>query len=153
MSPFDSGVFDAGTFDDTSDVLAPTTILTTFLKKTDPEVPHFSLPFRFIDKQASPGTVKAVAVEEQDDVEEVLHCVETILRYPRGFRIDDPDFGTPDQLFTLGGANADEIKAAIANSEPRVEALVEVDNQTLEDLISNVLVTLREKGDEGAGVH
>lgn len=140
----------------------------------NPDIPHFSLPFRFLganvtkdpkspsvftptERSAPPPpelkTIQRVAVEEQDDDVEILHCVEVILRYPKGFRVDDPEFGTPDQLFKVGGANEDDIKAAIAASESRIEAIVEVDRSRLDQLISDVQISLREKGDEGAGVH
>ena len=77
-----------------------------------PRIPHLALPFRIVDGRA--------AVTEQDTFEEIRDCVQAIIRTPRGFRLELPDFGVPDQTFHEGGADADEIAAALDRWEPRV---------------------------------
>jgi phage baseplate assembly protein W len=79
---------------------------------TYPDNPHFAFPFRF--------TVSNKAdVIEQDSPEEVNQCVEIILRYPRGYRVDLPEFGIRDQSFLQNGPDLNEIHSAIARWEPR----------------------------------
>lgn len=136
------------------------------------EIPHFSIPFRFMDTRVSfpvkgpnqpPGGtsdppsrdilfIKRAAVEEQDETQEIFNCIEVILRYPKGFREDDPEFGTPDQLFKMGGPNRQDILSAIEKNEDRMRASVEIDDQSLDALISYVSIELAEKGDTGGAV-
>lgn len=80
-------------------------------------IPHFSLPFRVVN-----GSIAEV---EQGSVEEIEDCVESILRTIAGTRIDNPDFGVPDESFTQQTPNssAELYIAAIEAQEPRARVL------------------------------
>lgn len=81
------------------------------------DVPHFALPFRVENG--------AIAVVEQDSNEEIEDCVESILRTFVGTRIDNPDFGIPDEAFfqQTPSASAQVYVAAIEEMEPRAQVL------------------------------
>lgn len=78
-----------------------------------PDNPHFSFPFS-VDGSS-------VAVDEQDSQEEILSCVNVIVRCPVGFRVERPDFGIPDPTFRATPVNYDEIQDAVETFEPRAE--------------------------------
>lgn len=99
----------------------------------DIDTPHFSLPLRFEGGR--------LAVTEQDSIEEIGDCVETVLRYRPGDRDDEPEFGTPDQAFER--EVGPEIEAAIAEWEPRADTTVDEERDLLDDAISRVSVELR----------
>ncbi len=82
------------------------------------DVPHFSFPFR----RSNDGTRCVVVEQDMDD--EILDCLEVLLTTERGERIDLPDYGLPDPLFTQGGANLELIRQVIATWEPRANATV-----------------------------
>jgi phage baseplate assembly protein W len=103
-------------------------------------VPHLAIPLRMKTDN------KGFTVNEQDSIEDVLDCVETIIRYPRGFRIDSPEFGTPDQVFHDRGANAIEVKDAITEQEPRADVVSEVEQDKLDQLISHVRISVAGEG-------
>lgn len=76
-------------------------------------VPHFAIPFRF-------GGNGHAEVVEQDSDEDVLACVEAIVRTPIGARAELPTFGVDDGVFS-GGLDPDEAIDTIAQHEPRAE--------------------------------
>jgi phage baseplate assembly protein W len=80
-------------------------------------VPHLATPFRIVNG--------AIAVVEQDSVEEIEDCVESILRTFVGTRIDAPDFGIPDETFRqqTPSTGAELYIAAIEAQEPRAHVL------------------------------
>lgn len=96
------------------------------------EVPHFDLPFRFVNGRA--------AVVEQESIKEVTNCVEAILRYPLGFRDELPEFGAPDQVFTEGPIDTDELESIVHRWEPRAEALIEEQTDLLDAALRHVNV-------------
>ena len=98
------------------------------------DLPHFALPFHF----ASGGA----AVVEQDTADEILTCVLAVMLCPRGFRVELPTFGVPDPTFTERTASADVIEAALAEWEPRSQELVTSEPDSLDALISHVLVRI-----------
>ncbi len=65
-----------------------------------------------------PASVEEV---EQDSDREIYQCVEAVLRTPAGTRIEDPEFGRPDEAFRTLGPNpsADLYVAAVEAGEPR----------------------------------
>jgi phage baseplate assembly protein W len=103
-------------------------------------VPHLAIPLRMKTDN------KGFTVNEQDSLEDVLDCVETLVRYPRGLRIDRPEFGTPDQVFHERGASAIEIKGAINEQEPRADILVDAEQDELDQLISRVRISVAGEG-------
>lgn len=95
-------------------------------------IPHLSLPFRIVDG--------AAAVNEQDSVEEIVDCVEAILRCPQGHRVELPDFGLADQAFAQSGADPQIVEATVNRWEPRTRTIATVNPDALKDAISRVLV-------------
>jgi phage baseplate assembly protein W len=100
-------------------------------------VPHFDLPFRFGVTAGQLG-VAAIAVE-QDTQDDVTNCVEIVLRYPRGFRSDVPEFGIQDQTLTQQPIALDDMAAAITRWEPRAITRLTQAPDRLDDLIVRVL--------------
>lgn len=97
-------------------------------------VPHFSLPFRIVA-----GTA---AVTEQDTLEEIADCVEAIIRTPAGTRLELPEFGIPDQSFSLNGADPAPIVTAVQQWEPRAVTAAEADNESLLDFITQITLNV-----------
>lgn len=102
-----------------------------------PDNPHLKLPFRITGNKAE--------VVEQDTAEEIAQCVEVVLSYPVGLRIDLPDFGINDQTFREQGPDVDEIRTAILRWEPRADATVDPILYT-DDISGSARVQLREGG-------
>lgn len=100
------------------------------------DIPHFRLPVQVHDGR--------FAVVEQDSLDEIGQCAETVLRYPLGHRLDLPDFGLSDQAFGMGGADMVEIGEAIETWEPRATSLVDGldEAESLEQGISQLRVTV-----------
>lgn len=96
------------------------------------DVPHFDLPFRFVNG-------KAVEVE-QDTVEDIVVCIEALLRTRPGQRLDLPTYGTPDPLFQ--GADADDLLNVIQEWEPRANIAIE-EGWDYEGFIQSLRITVR----------
>ncbi len=94
------------------------------------DIPQFSLPLR-LDGNGD------FAVNEQDSLDEITDCVQAIVRYPLGYRIEKPDFGVPEQEFQQGGADAQTIRRQIDKWEPRARETV---GATLDELVANVRI-------------
>lgn len=94
-------------------------------------IPHFGIPF-FIDPD------RGAHVEEQDSEEEILDCVETILRYQKNQRPESPDFGIPDVTFSEPLVNVGPIQSALIHWEPRIET--KVNSPTVDNLIQTIVV-------------
>lgn len=95
-------------------------------------IPHLDWPIRM--------TSGGLAVVEQDSEREIENCVRVILQYPRGYRIEEPDFGIDPQEFRMGGADLDHIKSQIIEWEPRAQPEAEGE---LEDMISRVRIEIK----------
>ena len=93
-------------------------------------IPHFDIPFRFVNR--------AAAITEQDSEHEIDNCVETIVRYQHGDRPENADFGIPDLTFSLPGLEADIVRGAIRTYEPRAD--VDVDDPKIEELVQTIAV-------------
>ena len=96
------------------------------------DVPHFDTPLRF--------TGSDFAVVEQDSTEEIADCVEACLRTPVGSRIDEPEYGAPDEMFSQLGPNpsAEPYLAAVERDEPRADLLGEAE---IEAMTKRILIT------------
>lgn len=93
------------------------------------ETPHFKTPFRILGSQ--------VAVIEQDSDDDILACVETVLRTPAGSRIENPEYGLTDPTFQSDPAAIEnECQDAIEEWEPRATAVPEAE-------ISNRIAAVR----------
>lgn len=101
-----------------------------------PRIPQFSLPFR-LDGSGD------FAVNEQDTIDEIADCVQAVVRYPLGYRIEKKDFGVPEQEFREGGADRAVIQAQLDRWEPRADAIVDTE---LDDLVARVRIQV-----EGGG--
>jgi phage baseplate assembly protein W len=81
------------------------------------DIPHFSLPFRFAAPQA--------ATNEQDSIEEIADCVLAILACPAGYRVELPEFGLPDPVFSTPGVDTGVMRQVIETWEPRAATSME----------------------------
>jgi phage baseplate assembly protein W len=91
--------------------------------------PHFSLPFRFTPQ---------AAVTAQDSVEEIVDCVLAILLCPTGYRVELPEFGIDNPVFTTQPVDVDALRTAIALWEPRAAAVLDSNPDALDALIAHV---------------
>lgn len=109
-------------------------------------VPHFAFPFNFAE---SAGT-KSVAVIEQDTDEEIMACVQVIIRTIKGEREDLVDFGVTPQEFRQGGIDIELLRNEILEWEPRAEILIEARGvEWLENLYQET-ATVRVRGPHDA---
>lgn len=102
-----------------------------------PQAPHFAIPFKI--GPVGHGAPTAL-VTEQDSEEEVMDCIEVILRYETGYRIEKPSFGTPDLTFSEPAVDTSRIAEAVEEWEPRAEALITAEPDLIDVLISRVKV-------------
>lgn len=100
------------------------------------DAPHFAYPFRLETDPAS-GALAAV-VTEQESADEVADCVTRIVRTPRGFRDELPEFGISDPTFEQTPVDADLLTDELHEWEPRtdLEGVSRIDS--LDELISIV---------------
>src|SRR3954452_1008648 len=75
---------------------------------------HFAFPFQR-------GTDGKVACDVQDTPDHVLSQVNVIVRYPQGYRIDNPDFGIPWPEFANAPVAVEPIRAAVQRQVPNAE--------------------------------
>ncbi len=96
---------------------------------------HLTLPLRL-------GRDGALASAEQDSLEEIESSTFGILAQRKGYRTDRPEVGlTSDPTFEQGGADLAEIRADLAEQEPRADPLFERDPALLARMIDEVRVT------------
>lgn len=100
-----------------------------------PDIPHLAVPITFANGQA--------AVVEQDSTDEIAQCVAAIAAYRPGERIDDPEFGIPEQALIENGIDDPEILSAIDRYEPRADIDIETDTSQLEQLVETGRLNLR----------
>lgn len=98
------------------------------------DVPHFSLPFRFLPR---------AAVVEQDSLDEIADCVLALMLYPRGYRVDLPEFGIDDPAFSSPHVDLEALRVAIETWEPRALADLSLEADTLDTLVEHVPILLR----------
>lgn len=102
-------------------------------------IPHFAVPFEIaVTGHGAPTAL----VTEQDSPEEILDCVEVVLRYETGYRLEKPEFGTPDQTFAEPAPDTKRIFGAIDIWEPRAEPVITAEVDKFDSLISRVKVAL-----------
>ena len=95
------------------------------------DVPHFSLPFRFMSPYA--------AVSEQDSIDEIADCVYAVLVCPQGFRVELPDFGLLDPTFSTPRVDENEIREALTLWEPRATTRFErAEPPTYDELVDDI---------------
>jgi phage baseplate assembly protein W len=106
-------------------------------------VPHFAIPFR-VDAGGS------VAVVDQDSEEEIAQCVRVLMSTTVGQRVELPDYGIPNPVFSTMSTNDDaDMAAAVGKWEPRATALVH--STVIDESLRHVLVGLEFTNDLLAG--
>lgn len=101
---------------------------------------HFSMPF---DVDPLTGHVREA---EQDSVEDVAGCVEVILRTPRGFRDELPEFGLPDPAFKPQEVTIEAMRVAVTEWEPRAVATFEDQSNAFELGVQRIRATIDRGG-------
>lgn len=96
------------------------------------EVPHFAIPLRRV------GATGTLAEVEQDSEADVDACIEGIMRTPVGWRVDLPEFGTPDPAHEQGGPNLQEVEDAVALWEDRADVRVLRESGRLAELAAGL---------------
>lgn len=86
------------------------------------------------------GADGALVTAPQGSDLEIESCMAVVLKWPLGTRELDPDFGLPEENFLTGGANLDEIRAALIYGEPRATETVIQDDSQLADFVAAVQV-------------
>lgn len=94
-------------------------------------LPHLSHPFRIMGN--------AAVTVEQDSHDEIADCVLAALNTPEGSRIEAPEYGIPDELFTQLSADpsAEPYLVAVEEAEPRAHLLGESE---IEGMTKRVLI-------------
>src|SRR3954462_8044956 len=75
-------------------------------KNDDIQVKHFAFPFQFGPDMHA----RAVA---QDSDEDIMGCVESVVRPNVGQRIEVPEYGIIDQTFAEGGPDETVVERAV----------------------------------------
>lgn len=79
---------------------------------------------------------------EQDSEDDVLNCVEVVLRTRIGERVELPDFGTPDITFLQQPISLQAIEAAITAGEPRSTQMLEQAPDKIDQKVAYVRVNV-----------
>lgn len=100
-------------------------------------VPHFTHPFRMRNTASSK---EAAAVAEQDSIEEIMTCVESVLRYPIGYRNEKPEFGIDDQTFKQVPIDESFIEKTINRWEPRADLIITEAPDEFDQLVDRIRI-------------
>ena len=106
-----------------------------------PDTPHIAFPF----KLSASG--KNLLYREQDTEDEVIDCVEVLVRTPVGSRLELPGYGVREQEFSMGGAVKEEIVSACAIWEPRAAVTLEREPELLDGLVDNLRLNIQGRTD------
>jgi phage baseplate assembly protein W len=101
-----------------------------------PETPHFDLPLR-IDPRTG-----HLAEVEQDSLDDVMACVEAVVRTRMGEREGLPGFGITDPALSRMPVDRALLAEQIMASEPRAAVLAEQDPDAFEDALSRLSVVV-----------
>lgn len=100
------------------------------------DVPHLALPLTLLPSGG-------LAVNEQDEIDDVTQCVAVLLGTPAGSRIEIPEFGIPDLTFATE-LDVSEIEEALAEWEPRATVDLEtVIGAGTDDMTARILAGVR----------
>lgn len=102
------------------------------------DVPHFSLPFRFVGVSPHATAGVTAAVNEQDSIDEIADCVLAILVCPQGYRVELPQFGVPDPTFSSPRVDTDLIRTLVDRWEPRAALQLSQNTDVVDELIAHV---------------
>jgi phage baseplate assembly protein W len=107
-----------------------------------PENPHFRYPFRFDD-----GLDKHALVNDQGTEDEIIDCVIAIVKTPRGFRDDLPEFGIIDSTFNEQPLRVEDIHAALDQWEERAAYRVTTQSDFRERLAAVLQIEVQSRVD------
>jgi hypothetical protein len=109
--------------------------------------PHFRYPFNI--------SGSSVAVVEQNTYEEVAQSVQVILSTPKGSRIEVPDFGVDDPVFSVDSqSRATRMLDDIKTWDDRAQARLSITPDSVDDLLTRIRVEIpnRVSEDSHAGL-
>lgn len=92
------------------------------------------------------GPKGSLVTVEQDTNADVANCINVILNYPQGSRLDLPKFGLPGQIGLPGGPNLNDIRQAVLAFEPRADVNVHLTDSIIRAGISRVEVDYATRG-------
>lgn len=104
-------------------------------------VPKLKVPLRV--------GAKGLECVEQDSDEEVLQCVEAILRTQPGTRPDDPAIGMPDFAFSENGVDPVVVRSILSRYEPRAEVMTDAELVELAETMRVQVLATTEEGTSG----
>jgi hypothetical protein len=100
----------------------------------EPDTPHFNFPFDF------KGT--RVDVVEQDTLDDIVNCVQVVLRVHTGWRPEAPFFGVPDFTFMSQPIGANRVDDILVTQEPRASTLVRENPDVFDELINHLNIEI-----------
>lgn len=112
-----------------------------------PPPQHFTLPFAFA---SAPGQSIVATTNAQDSNADIAACVEAIARTMQGQRDALPTFGRPSLLFEVDEATIQAaFKQAIDDHEPRVQSLIDLDVDDMDEALWHIAALYQFGPDEG----
>lgn len=110
------------------------------------ETPHFSYPFRFA---AAPGGT-AIAVAEQDSLDEIADAVVRITNTEVGSRDELPEFGVTYPLFEQTPVDMETLVEELREWEPRATLSGSQRIDSLDELITVIRLDVKpeDRGEE-----
>ena len=105
---------------------------------------HFSLPFKYNKVIIESKSTMIPSECPQHSEEDIANCVFAICASELEQYLYEPEFGIPDLTFEQEPINLKPIENAILRWEPRAKVLAEVNNERLQEAISeaNLLTQL-----------
>jgi phage baseplate assembly protein W len=93
-----------------------------------------AVPIEIVTRHGAPHC----ATVPEGSIDEIAQCVYAICATELGQRLEMPGFGIPDPAFA--GVDLSELRAAIAEWEPRAAALVD---EEFDEILQDVIVRLQ----------
>lgn len=98
------------------------------------DFPHLALPLRFESG--------ALALTEQDSLDDIQDKVETLIRCPLGFRDELPEFGWPQQTFDTAPLDVSANQSLIDEWVPDARAVLGEHGVPLDETVRHIVVSL-----------
>ena len=112
------------------------------MRTKDTLIPHVALPFSFVGQ--GPGGVNC---NEQDSLDDIYDCVQSIVRCPRGYRPELMQFGVDDQTFSEGDKiNLDILSDQVSTWEARADNLYEQAPDRFDEMMDIVKIRVAKIG-------
>ena len=87
-----------------------------------PEIPHLAWPPRLVRGRDGGLVYEAV---EQDAPDHIEDRVQVAARTTIGDRLEDPQFGVPDDILRAPGVDLEAFRRGLARSEPAAQLIVD----------------------------